>query len=248
MFPIRDHNPSGTTPYVTVALIVVNTLVFLGTWLVLTSNTELLRFFSHWALIPARVSAGQGYATFVTSMFLHGSWLHLFGNMLFLWIFGDNLEDAFGHLGFLAFYLAAGLVAAGAQFAGAPHSPLPMVGASGAIAGVMGGYMLLYPRARVDIVVIFVVILRMFVLPAWIVLGFWLGLQIASGLVVDAGQGGVAYSAHVGGFLAGLAMTLPLWLHRGGLRYWRRHGGAPPYAAAEYELTPTNIPVVRRRR
>lgn len=248
MFPIRDHNPSGTTPYVTLALIAANVLVFLATLPAMGDPRALQVLWGTWAAIPARITEGGAWETIFTAMFLHGGWMHIAGNMLFLWIFGDNMEDAFGHLGFLLFYLAAGVVAALAQIAGDPVSPVPMVGASGAIAGVMGGYLLLYPRARIDIVVIFIIIFRMFVVPAWTVLGLWFGLQLFDSLASGQTGGGVAYLAHVGGFVAGLVLTLPVWLRRGGPGFWGRNAGRPPYPQAQYELTPTNIPVVRRRR
>ena len=157
MFPIRDHNPSGRTPFVTLALIAVNVVVFLAYWFALSGDAQLGRFFLQWGLVPARIGYGEGYETFVTSMFLHGGWMHLLGNMLFLYIFGDNLEDEMGHFRFLVFYLISGLGAAGLQFAADPASMIPMVGASGAIAGVMGGYLLLFPKARVDVLIIFIV-------------------------------------------------------------------------------------------
>lgn len=248
MFPIRDHNPSGRTPFVTIALIAVNIVVFLGFGAFPQSDAAVLRVYADWALIPARITSGDGYETLVTSMFLHGGWMHLIGNMLFLWVFGDNIEDAFGHVRFLAVYLLCGLAAAATQILGNPHSLLPMVGASGAIAGVMGSYLLLFPRARVDLLVIFIVFFRVFVVPAWIVLGLWFGFQLIDSLSADPTQGGVAYSVHVGGFLAGLALTLPLWLARGGPAYWGRTLGAPTTPPVAYRLTPTNIPAVRRRR
>ena len=167
MFPIRDHNPSGRTPYVTIALIAINVLVFLGYFLSL-SEPELNGFFFTWGLVPARIMIGDGYETFLTSMFLHGGWLHLAGNMLFLWIYGDNLEDEFGHFGFLLFYIAAGVAAAGLQMVADVYSRIPMVGASGAIAGVMGGYLLLFPRAKVDVLFIFIIFFRIFAIRAWI--------------------------------------------------------------------------------
>ena len=137
-------------------------------------------------------------------MFLHAGWMHLGGNMLFLWIFGDNLEEEMGHLGFLIFYLACGAAAGLAQALPDPGALTPMVGASGAIAGVMGGYLLLFPKARVDVLFIFIIFFRIFAIPAWIVLGIWLALQIFSGVATPTDAGGVAYWAHVGGFVAGL--------------------------------------------
>lgn len=139
MFPIRDHNPSGRTPFVTYALIVANVAVFLAYWPFLPTEMAMAAFYNDWGLVPDRVTAGQGWHTVLTSMFLHGGWMHLLGNMLFLWIFGDNMEDAFGHVGFLLFYLVSGLGAAGLQVFADPASQIPMVGASGAIAGVLGG-------------------------------------------------------------------------------------------------------------
>ena len=144
-FPIRDHTPSGRTPFVTVALIVATTRVFLATLPHFGSAADLHRFDADWALIPARVTTGNGGGTVFTLMLLHASLLHLVGNMLFLWTFGDTIENAFGPFGFLAVSLLCGLAAA-AQAAGDPGSTLPMVGASGAIAGVMGACLLLFPR------------------------------------------------------------------------------------------------------
>lgn len=248
MFPIRDHNPSGRTPYVTYALIAANVVIFLGYWLVLPTEEALNWFFFRFGLVPAAVTSGQGWAGFLTSMFLHGGWMHLFGNMLFLYIFGDNLEDLMGHVGFLVFYLAAGLAAAAGQVLADPWSPLPMVGASGAIAGVMGGYLLLFPRAKVDVLIIFVIFFRIFPIPAWIMLGLWFGLQIISGLSAPSDMGGVAYWAHSGGFLAGLVLTLPFWLRKGGPAFWSVTRGQPPHPHPDYALQRSRIPVVRRRR
>lgn len=243
MFPIRDHNPSERTPYVTWALIVINVLVFAGYLSMFSDQRQLGRFFFEWGLVPA-VSAPQ---TFVTSMFLHGSFMHLAGNMLFLWVFGDNLEDQMGHVGFLLFYLAGGLAAAVAQVLSDPSSPVPMVGASGAIAGVMGGYLLLFPRARVDILIILIVFFRVIPVPAWIVLGAWFGIQVIQGSLTPTDQGGVAYWAHAGGFAAGLGLTLPLWMRRGGPVYWRRTDGHPPHPEASYRMSRTSVPRVRRK-
>lgn len=247
MFPIRDHNPSGRTPFVTLALIAVNVVVFLAYWFALSGDAQLGRFFLQWGLVPARIGYGEGYETFVTSMFLHGGWMHLLGNMLFLYIFGDNLEDEMGHFRFLVFYLISGLGAAGLQFAADPASMIPMVGASGAIAGVMGGYLLLFPKARVDVLIIFIVFFRVFPIPAWIMLGLWFGFQVFNGAVTPSDVGGVAYWAHAGGFVAGLVLCLPLWVRRGGPGFWTRTQGAPPHPEAAYPLARTRIPRVTRR-
>lgn len=246
MFPIRDHNPSGRTPYVTFGLIALNSLVFLGYWTALP-EAQIDRFFQNWGLVPAVLTQGQGGINILTSMFLHAGWLHILGNMLFLWIFGDNLEDEMGHGGFLLFYLLSGLAAAAAQVAMDPGSPIPMVGASGAIAGVMGGYLLLFPKARVDVLFVFVIFFRIFSIPAWVVLGVWFGLQLFSGLSLPGDMGGVAYWAHAGGFAGGVILGLPTFLRRGGRSYWARTEGHPPHAPAEYPLSRSSIPRVPRR-
>jgi membrane associated rhomboid family serine protease len=246
MLPIRDHNPSNRTPWVTWGLIAVNVTVFFFFSQYYTDPRLLGAFFGEYGLIPARVTAGEGYATVLTSMFLHAGLLHLGGNMLFLWIFGDNMEEAFGHLGFLAFYLAAGIAAALAQFAMNPGSVVPMVGASGAVAGVLGGYLLLFPRARVDVLVIVILFIGLVALPAWVVLGAWFALQIL-GTVASAGAdgGGVAFAAHAGGFVAGIALTLPIWLARGGPAFWRRNHGHPPHPETRVTRRLSPIPKVR---
>ncbi|MBD3764997.1 MAG: rhomboid family intramembrane serine protease [Rhodobacterales bacterium] len=248
MFPIRDHNPSGRTPYVTWALIAANVAVFLTYWLGLPDDRALEWFFLRWGLIPARLMQGDGRETVLTSMFLHGGWAHLGGNMLFLFIFGDNLEDRMGHGRFLRFYLASGLAAAALQVAADPGSPIPMVGASGAIAGVMGGYLLLFPRARVDVLIIIVIFFRILPVPAWILLGLWFAMQVLGGFATPSDMGGVAYWAHAGGFVGGVALGVPLWLRLGGPRFWWATGGQPPNPAADYRLARSRIPVVRRRR
>ena len=181
MFPIRDHNPSARTPFVTWALILLNVAIFVGYAGALDDPRALASVYGEYAMIPERVAAGRQTYTVLTSMFLHGGWMHLIGNMLFLYIFGDNIEDVLGHVGFLAFYLATGVAAALAHLAADPSSGIPTVGASGAIAGVMGGYLLLFPRARVDVLFIFIIIVRIIPLPAWTMLGLWFALQIFNG-------------------------------------------------------------------
>ena len=191
----------------------INITIFLGN--ASLGDQALAQIYHDFGIIPAQLSSGQGYGTLVSSMFLHGGILHLAGNMLFLWIFGDNLEDAMGHVGYLAFYLACGIGAGLAQVAAAPQSMVPVIGASGAIAGVMGGYLLLYPRARVDILVILIFIIRIVSVPAWAMLGLWFGFQLIGGVASDSTGGGVAHWAHAGGFLLGLIFCLPIWLRRG---------------------------------
>jgi len=244
MFPFRDHNPSHRTPYVTWALIAVNILVFISYYSLFSNERALANFFFTYGLVPAAAEP----TTFVTSMFLHGGIMHLGGNMLFLYVFGDNLEDNMGHFKYLLFYLASGFAAAGAQFLSDPSSTVPMVGASGAIAGVMGGYLLLYPKARVDVLIIIVILIRIIPIPAWIVLGAWFGIQLVQGAATPTAGGGVAYWAHAGGFAAGLILTIPVWIRLGGTDYWHRTKGTPPHPETHYRRVKTGIPTVRRRR
>lgn len=233
MFPLRDHNPSERTPFVTWALIAINAAVFLSYFPSIGGQERLLMaFYADWALVPAEASRGLNLHTIVTSMFLHGGWMHIIGNMLFLYIFGDNLEDQLGHVGYLLFYLASGVAAAFSQMAADPSSSVPMVGASGAIAGVMGGYLLLFPRARVDLALIIFVFIKIITVPAWLMLGLWFGLQLVSGAASQAAGGGVAYWAHAGGFAAGVVLVLPAWLRRGGPAFWRLNHGVPPHEPA----------------
>lgn len=206
MFPVSDDNTRvRTLPVVTYALIALNVLIFL---LQLSGGDQ---FIKDWAFIPSRFSTAPvaDAVTIVTAMFMHGGWLHLFSNMLFLWIFGDNVEDRFGHFPFLVFYLLVGVAATFAQFAIASGSSVPNVGASGAIAGVLAAYLLMFPQSRVN-----VLLGRQIVaMPAVIVLGVWIVLQLFSGVGTiaytdeTADVGGVAYMAHIGGFVAGLLLT-----------------------------------------
>ncbi|HVR70544.1 MAG TPA: rhomboid family intramembrane serine protease, partial [Vicinamibacteria bacterium] len=148
------------------------------------------------------------------SMFLHGSWLHLIGNMWFLWLFGNNIEDSMGHLRFLAFYLLCGLAATGAHILSAPGSWVPTVGASGAISAVMGAYLVLYPRVRIQTLVILVIYVRVFPLPAWVILGQWIAIQVLAGANTPAAEAGVAFWAHIGGFAAGLLLVKPFQMRK----------------------------------
>ncbi|GGF54516.1 rhomboid family intramembrane serine protease [Paracoccus acridae] len=241
MFPIRDHNPSEQRPWITYGLIAANIILYLST-LPMVAGGEWL--WVRLALYPLAVVNGELLWGLVTHMFLHGGIMHLVGNLLFLYIFGDNLEEQLGRLGFLVFYLLAGLVAATAQIAADPFSTIPMVGASGAIAGVMGGYLLLFPRAKVDILAIFIIFFKVFTLPAWIVLGVWLAIQVFGGYTTPTAGGGVAYWAHAGGFLAGVVLALPHFLRLGGRAFWARTHGHPPHPEVVY--APTRIPRVGR--
>lgn len=247
MFPIRDHNPSLRTPYVTWTLIAINVAVWL--WSVAVPGAERIVYAGcdGYAMYPACLSNGQSFLSLLSATFLHGGLLHLAGNMLFLWIFGDNLEDEMGALPFLGFYLACGVGSFLAQWAADPWSPIPTVGASGAIAGVMGGYLLLFPRARIDIVLWIVIIFRIFPVPAWIVLAIWFALQLVGGIGTDTSGGGVAYWAHAGGFVLGFLLTLPVLVRRGGTAFWRRTDGHPPHSAATYPIAESSIPRVPRK-
>ncbi|MEK6661012.1 MAG: rhomboid family intramembrane serine protease, partial [candidate division NC10 bacterium] len=217
MIPLKDNIPSSRTPVITVGLIVINVLVYLNQ--LALSPRAAVRFVYLYGLIPVEISEGQLliqhpvplYGTILTSMFVHGGLFHLAGNMLYLWIFGDNVEDRLGRFRFLLFYLLSGLAAAAAQILSDPHSQIPMVGASGAISGVLGAYLLLYPHARVVTLVFFGWFVRLIEIRALFVLGFWILVQLASGLLTWGAQvGGVAWFAHIGGFVAGLVMVIPL--------------------------------------
>lgn len=245
MIPIRDHNPSQRVPYITYALLAANILVFL-TYGFEPNGRAAAMIYSNFGAVPAEILRGQDLQAVVTSMFLHGGWMHLAGNMLFLYIFGDNMEDQLGHWRYAAFYLIGGVLATLAHVAMAPDSRVPLVGASGAIAAVMGGYLLLFPKARVDIFIFFVVFIRIIPVPAWGVLAVWFGLQLFNGVATSVTGGGVAYWAHAGGFIAGFAMVMPWWLARGGTAFWRRTQMHPPHPEARYGRS--SIPRTRRRR
>lgn len=248
LIPVRDHNPSQKRPWVTWALIVANVAIYLTYSNLLTTDMQLNGFFAYWGMVPAFVSAGEGWDTLITHQFLHGDLIHLGSNMLFLWIFGDNMEEEWGHLRFLLFYLACGVAAAGLQYAADPSSVIPMVGASGAISGVLGGYLLLFPRARIDLFLFLLVYFRLIPTPAWVVLGVWFALQIWGGVSAPADAGGVAYWAHAGGFVAGLVVAWPLWLRLGGRAYWAKTEGHPPHPEASYTMVKTDVPRVGRKK
>lgn len=202
MIPIRDVIPSRTRPYVTFSLIAANALVFLYQ---LSLDPALIDpFLERFALEPARLSLGTA-PTLVTATFLHGGWTHLLGNLLFLWIFGDNVEDRFGHGRFLAFYLFAGVAANLAQTAASPGSFVPVLGASGAIAAIMGAYFVLFPRSRVVMLIWLLFYIDFVEIPAVLFLGFWFLFQFIGGLgqAASAAGGGIAFFAHIGGFVVG---------------------------------------------
>ena len=223
MIPFADENPTRTLPVVVFALIAANVVVLL--YQLSLPPSALQAFISTWAAVPAKITHGAPVApglpypawiTILTSMFMHGGLLHLGGNMLYLWIFGNNIEDALGHVRFLFFYLLCGVLAMAAQVLVAPGAGVPALGASGAIAGVLGAYAVRYPRARVlTLLLLFPFLIRVVRLPALWVLGFWFVLQLIPGaLSLGFHQaGGIAYFAHIGGFLAGCLLIrffLPL--------------------------------------
>lgn len=218
MIPFKDDNPTETTPFVTIGLIALNILIFL--WqLSAPGGGERIAFFygaiPHNLLTFERTQPVSPVVSIFTSMFLHGGLFHVAGNMLYLWIFGNNIEDALGHVKFLLFYLISGVAAAYSHALTAPNSTIPMIGASGAVSGVLGAYLLLYPHARIHTLVIFGFFWQIVRIPALVVLGFWIVLQVISG-ILGAGtlqHGGVAWFAHIGGFLVGI-LTIKIWRPR----------------------------------
>ncbi len=209
MLPIRDRNPTDTFPYITYMLIGINVLVFLFE-LLLDSFGQLNAFIGTWGMIPSQIMDGNRLFTLLTSMFMHGGFMHIFGNMLYLYIFGNNIEDTLGHLGYLAFYIFSGLCASLLHILLVTNPNVPTLGASGAIAGVLGAYLILFPKAKVDTLVFFFFITWV-TIPAFALLVFWFFLQLFSGAlsIVSTGSTGVAYFAHVGGFIAGALIALP---------------------------------------
>lgn len=218
VFPIRDDNPQLSTPYATYTLIALNVL----SWVLLQglgSENAVNSSVCSYGLVPAdlfddiRTSRsmcpdGAGWGGMLSSMFMHGGWMHIIGNMWFLWVFGDNVEDAMGSVRFVVFYLLSGFAAAAAQIFADPFSGIPMVGASGAIGGVMGAYIVLYPRVKVHMMVILFVIFTTFRVPAIAMLGYWIVVQVLGGISsIGATGGGTAFWAHVGGFVAGAVLV-----------------------------------------
>jgi membrane associated rhomboid family serine protease len=231
MFPYRDDNPTILTPFITVALIAANVAIWLlvqglGTEPALSKSVctlglipgELLQRVGPGTTVPmgpatSCVLGGTStWFTPLTSMFLHGGWLHLIGNMWFLWVFGNNVEDSMGHVRFVLFYVICGLAAAAAQIVVNPESTIPMVGASGAISGIMGAYIVLYPQVRVHMLIFLGIFITTIAVPAWMMLGYWFLLQILGGLpMLSRETGGTAFWAHAGGFVAGMVL---IWIFR----------------------------------
>ena len=218
MIPLRDANPTARPSVLTIGLIAANFVIFAyELWLEqVGAPADLERFFTDFGVVPAQLTADPlggtvpAAAALLTSQFLHGGWMHILGNMLYLWIFGNNVEDLLGRLPFLLFYLGGGIVAGLAQVAIDPASDVPLVGASGAIAAVLGAYLVWFPRARVLSLVFLGLFYQLVSIPAIFVLGFWFVLQLLDGVAVlgaTSSAGGVAYFAHIGGFAAGLAVA-----------------------------------------
>ena len=226
MFPLRDENPTELVPFVTFLIIIVNVAV----WLFVQgagADPSFLGSLCQYGAIPGQITGaipagssvelapgascrvgGLGAGSLLTSMFMHGGWMHLIGNMWFLWVFGNNIEDSMGHIRYLVFYLLTGALATGAHIFTDPGSAVPTVGASGAISGIMGAYMVLYPKVRVQTLIILIIIIRVIPLPAWVLLLYWFFLQVVGGsMALGASGGGVAFWAHIGGFVTGAVLV-----------------------------------------
>lgn len=220
MFPIHDENPSATTAYVTISVIAVCVAIFLWQFMLGVEGQQLVYQFGlipavlfEYRPLPAELAVLPAWLTVISSMFLHGGWLHLLGNMLYLWVFGNNIEDAMGHSRFIIFYIVCGIAAAMAQVIPDTQSVIPMIGASGAISGVLGAYLMLYPRARVLVVIPIFFYMHIARIKAGWVLGIWFAIQIISSIAFEQSGGGVAWGAHIGGFLAGI-LLIGIFKHR----------------------------------
>jgi len=253
MFPIRDDNPQFNKPIATYTIVALNVVA----WLLLQglgSAEAVNQSVCQYGLIPADLFAndltapikqlcagsGAGWSGLLSSMFMHGGWMHIIGNMWFLWVFGDNVEDSMGSVRFAVFYLLCGLCAAAAQVVANPGSTIPMVGASGAIGGVMGAYIMLYPKVKVHMAVILIIIFTTFRVPAVAMLGYWIAMQILGAFSsMGATGGGVAFWAHVGGFAAGAGLV---WLFKDDelLLHHPYHGWHQPADSADIWKDPSN--------
>lgn len=244
--PIRDDNPHTVTPFVNYTMLAACILVFLwqfslgeeaGQIAVLAYGFTPAYFFGA-GVPPGEIPYVPSTLTIFTSMFMHGGWMHLAGNMLYLWIFGDNIEASLGHRRYLVFYIACGIAAALAQGFAAPGSAVPMVGASGAISGVLGAYLVLHPRANIKVFVLLIIYITVINVPAFIVLGFWIVGQLISSAAVNAGEPGVAFIAHIGGFVAGAILVFVF-----------KKKGVPAFDAAHSRpFSMENRPIRLRRR
>jgi membrane associated rhomboid family serine protease len=210
VFPIGDENRGiRSRPYVNYVLIAINVVVYL--YQLTLTEPDLTRFILDWGAVPSDISHGNDLITLITSMFMHGGWLHIAGNMLFLWVFGDNVEDTMGHVKYLIFYLICGLAAGGLQIAINPDNQTPLIGASGAISGVLAAYLVLFPRGKIRTILMLGIPIMVLV-PAWGMIGYWIVIQFISGIaslgVQTRDTSGVAYFAHIGGFITGAALVL----------------------------------------
>ncbi|MFN4132913.1 MAG: rhomboid family intramembrane serine protease [Candidatus Hadarchaeales archaeon] len=212
MFPLKDENPSRRRPVVTWALIIINFAIFTGGWAAGVFEQTIEEF----GMKPVEIVGGRNLHTLITSMFLHGGILHIAGNMLYLWIFGDNVEDLLGRGKFILFYIMCGLAADGFHILSDPSSPISTIGASGAISGVLGAYAVIYPRAKVHTLLMLGYFWHVVMIPAVAFLGFWFIFQIflASIMWISAASSGVAYFAHIGGFIAGVIVALIFWMRK----------------------------------
>ena len=227
MIPLKDNNPTKSFPFVTIILIAINAVVFL--YQLSLNNVSGKVFVFTYGAIPYELMNSinlpltpyiPNSVTLFTSMFLHGGLFHLGGNMLYLWIFGNNIEDSMGHIKFVVFYVICGIAAVFAHTVINPGSKIPMIGASGAIAGVLGAYILLFPRAKVSTLIFFGFFIRIIEIPALIMIGFWIVIQFLSGAMSAGVQGGgIAYFAHIGGFLAGFAFIV--FFKKRGVRFFK---------------------------
>jgi membrane associated rhomboid family serine protease len=219
MIPLYDRNPTRSSPFVTYVLVAINVLVYLYELALAPSPQALETFYYRFGVVPAELLSGRDvppllpvgpvYLTVLTSLFVHGGLLHVGGNMLYLWIFGNNVEDRLGHLRFLLFYLVCGSAAAMAQIALSADSRYPMIGASGAVAGVLGAYLVLFPSARITTLLFLGFFITVLQVPALLLIGYWFLLQVLNGffsLVLPMGEGGTAWFAHIGGFVAGILL------------------------------------------
>jgi membrane associated rhomboid family serine protease len=222
MIPLKDENPTDTFPFITIFLIVLNCFFFL---IELGQGENLARFINAFGCIPYEIVNQIDMEPFImipvnltiiTSMFLHGGWMHIIGNMLYLWIFGNNIENRLGHIRFTIFYFFVGVLASLAQILMGTSSKIPQIGASGAISGILGAYILLFPKTKIITLIPIFYFIRIIKLPAFAFLGFWIGLQIVNGFVSLSytSQGGVAFFAHIGGFIAGLIFIKPFLVGR----------------------------------
>ena len=236
-FPFSDDNPTSSRPYVTYCIIGMCCFIFL--WQITLPPNLFESSVYNFGVIPASLlGSKEGYLpsglTILTSMFMHGGWMHLIGNMVFLWIYGDNIEDSMGRGKFIVFYILSGVVAAYTQAYIDPTSEIPMIGASGAIAGVLGAYLLLHPKANINVLLVIFFFISVIRVPASIVLSFWIISQFFSADFSSASDGGVAYLAHIGGFIAGIAL-IPFF-KRAGIPLWDKpHSNA--FETTDIELT-----------